>query len=98
MDEGKGLARRAFLKRAAAGAGAAGALAAYPGLLGGIAAGREATDDELAVPADWAEPMLVFISDAARGEAVVLAGTSEFRLQDRALVSRLMRASGGHTA
>ena len=96
MDEAKGLARRAFLKRAAAGAGAVGALAAYPSLIGGIVGG-ETADDELVVPAEGSEPMLIFISDAARGEAVVLSGTSEFLVKDRVLVSRLVRASGVHT-
>ena len=48
--------------------------------------------DELSA-ADLAEPVVVHVRDAARGELEVFRGTSATRLQDRDLAARLVRAS-----
>ncbi|MBM4416497.1 MAG: hypothetical protein FJ035_09765 [Chloroflexi bacterium] len=86
------MGRRKFLVRATAGAGAVGALAMAPAL-----ARRGAGDDDdlasAALPAVDG-PLLVFIRDSARGEAVVMHGESERVITDRVLVARLLRAQG----
>jgi hypothetical protein len=43
--------------------------------------------------ADLAEPVVVHVRDAARGELEVFRGTAAIRLQDRDLAARLVRAS-----
>jgi hypothetical protein len=97
------LPRRSMLL-AAAGAGAAGVAAAalggtaLPSLAaatgpgaGGPAAGQpEATD---LTQADLAEPLVVHVRDAARGELEVFRGATATRLRDRDLAARLVRAS-----
>jgi hypothetical protein len=102
------LPRRSMLL-AAAGAGAAGvaaaalgstalpALAAGSGPDAGAAAGDGAAAGHPQVndlsPADLAEPLVVHVRDAARGELEVFRGATATRLRDRDLAARLVRAS-----
>lgn len=87
----RGLSRRSFLRKSAAGAAAAGVLGAAPGLA--LAAndirGEPSLDDILTTPS---EPLVVYIQDAARGEVVFMTGTREVVRRDRRLVSRLIRS------
>jgi hypothetical protein len=75
---------------------AAGAGPAAAGPRAGRPAGPQQADssqaDELSA-ADLAEPVVVHVRDAARGELEVFRGTSATRLQDRDLAARLVRAS-----
>jgi hypothetical protein len=91
------VSRRSMLM-GAAGAGAAGVAAAT---LGGAVRrphpvgnptshGAQAADLSAA---DLAEPVVVHVRDAARGEIEVFRGTTSTRLQDRELAARLVRAS-----
>jgi hypothetical protein len=98
------LPRRSMLL-AAAGAGAAGAAAAAlgstalpalaagsgPNAGDGAAAGHPQVND--LSPADLAEPLVVHVRDAARGELEVFRGATATRLRDRDLAARLVRAS-----
>jgi outer membrane receptor protein involved in Fe transport len=102
------LSRRSMLM-GAAGAGAAGVAAATLGsaALPALAAGagpaaRGPRADDLQADhsqahdlsaADLAEPVVVHVRDAARGELEVFRGTAATRLQDRDLAARLVRAS-----
>jgi hypothetical protein len=102
------LSRRSMLM-GAAGAGAAGVAAAtlggavLPALAAGASpaarsqrAGHPQADhpqvDDLSA-ADLAEPVVVHVRDAARGELEIFRGTAATRLQDRDLAARLVRAS-----
>jgi hypothetical protein len=92
----------------AAGAGAAGIAAAtlasavLPATAGASAAGASAAGrgpsagdprpDELSA-ADLAEPVVVHVRNAARGEIEIFRGTTATRLRDRDLAARLVRAS-----
>ncbi len=94
--ESPGFDRRTFLRRAAIGAGAVGAVALVPAL---------ATDPgavpETAATIDRPQssgPVVVYVRDAARGEAVIIAGETESVVTDRALVSQLLRAQSRHLA
>jgi hypothetical protein len=91
------VSRRSMLA-GAAGAGAAGVAAAA---LGGAVlrphpvgdpTSHGAQDGHLSA-ADLAEPVVVHVRDAARGEIEVFRGTTSTRLQDRELAARLVRAS-----
>lgn len=88
------LDRRAFLKRAAIGAGALGAVALVPALASNRSAAPEAvaTIDE----PQSRGPVVVYVRDAARGEAVIIAGETESVVIDRGLVSQLLRAQDRH--
>lgn len=102
-----GVSRRAMLM-GAAGAGAAGIAAAalgsavLPAVAGASPAGPgaraaepqadEPRADDLSA-ADLAEPVVVHVRDAARGELEVFRGTTAIRLHDRELAARLVRAS-----
>ena len=97
------LPRRSMLL-AAAGAGAAGVAAAALGstALPALAASSGANSSSGAAghpqspdltPADLAEPLVVHVRDAARGELEVFRGATATRLRDRDLAARLVRAS-----
>jgi outer membrane receptor protein involved in Fe transport len=101
------VSRRSMLM-GAAGAGAAGIAAATLGgaVLPAVAAAGPAgrgprADDSRAADlsgadlsaADLAEPVVVHVRDAARGEIEVFRGTTATRLHDRDLAARLVRAS-----
>jgi hypothetical protein len=91
------VSRRSMLM-GAAGAGAAGVAAVALGGAaarpqpGGSAARHGAQAADLSA-ADLAEPVVVHVRDAARGEIEVFRGTTSTRLQDRELAARLVRAS-----
>jgi hypothetical protein len=97
--DGARVSRRSMLM-GAAGAGAAGVAvaalggAAFPAAAGataaGPAAGRQAA--ELS-PAELAEPVVVHVRDAARGDIEVFRGTTSTQLRDRDLAARLVRAA-----
>ncbi len=89
------LQRRAFLRRAAIGAGAVAAAAFVPSL-GSVGGTDEAMAAEQAPTST--EPMMVYVRDAARGEAVIMTGDVETVVVDRGLVGVLMRAQGRHLA
>jgi hypothetical protein len=74
--------RRTLLKSAAAGAAAIGIAGAGRGL-GGTADATDAT-------AASSEPLVVYVSDARKGEIVVMVGTREIVRRDAALVARLV--------
>ncbi len=92
--------RRTFIRRAAIGAGAVGAIALVPTLV----QGDPTTTDGATVATTAAElpqstdPMVVYVRDAARGEAVIMAGATETVITDRALVAHLLRAQDRHLA
>jgi hypothetical protein len=97
-----GVSRRSMLM-GAAGAGAAGIAAAtlggavLPAVAGASPAGRgpradDPRTDDLSA-ADLAEPVIVHVRNAARGEIEVFRGTTATRLHDRELAARLVRAS-----
>ncbi|MEZ4502991.1 MAG: hypothetical protein R3C39_10230 [Dehalococcoidia bacterium] len=87
------LQRRLFLKRAALGIGATGLAIAVPGALMG-----EATNDEAEAVSAAADdldleglpPMVAYVRDAAAGDVVILAGTSEVEVRDLQLARRLI--------
>jgi hypothetical protein len=76
------LSRRSFMKIAGAATGAA-ALAAAPPIA------RAAVGEEDAQPTK-----ATYVRNAERGEVTVTSGTVEHTYRDRALVQRLLRASG----
>jgi hypothetical protein len=80
----------AVLPALAAGASPAVAAGAGPAARDAQAADLSAADLSAA---DLAEPVVVHVRDAARGELEVFRGTSATRLQDRDLAARLVRAS-----
>lgn len=94
---GPSLGRRAVLKAGFAGAAAAGAVSAFPGVLAGLVASApeassaapelEGTADDLAVP------VVAHITDAASGQMTLYVGEREVALRDSLLVQRLLRAA-----
>lgn len=90
------LGRRTFLRRAAIGAGAVAAAALVP-TLGSAGGAEESMAAEQTAPTST-EPMMVYVRDAVRGEAVIMSGDLETIVVDRALVGILMRAQDRHLA
>ena len=90
------LARRTFLKRAAIGAGSVGALALVPTLASNGGTAPESTAAIEGLQAGG--PVMIYVRDAARGEAVIMVDETERVVTDRALVSQLLRAQGRHLA
>ena len=92
--ERRPLDRRTFLRRAAIGAGAVGAVALVPTLVrdSGAAPQSVAAIEELQAGG----PVMIYVRDAARGEAVIVANESERVVTDRALVAQLLQAQGRH--
>jgi hypothetical protein len=90
-----GLARRTFLKRAAIGASALGAVALVP-----LAAKHDESTEAAAAALDEqmtaTGPILVYVRHAERGEAVLMQDGAERAVTDRALVSQLLRAQRDH--
>jgi len=74
--------RRTLLKSAAAGAAAIGLIGT-----GGLAASTIAAKGSFEPSS---EPVVAYISDARKGEIVVMVGTREVVRRDAALVSRLL--------
>lgn len=91
------LGRRTFLRRAAVGVGAVAATALVPAV-----SHLAKSDEPAAVAAEVApnstDPMVVYVRDAARNEAVIMAGTTESVVVDAALVRTLLRAQDRHLA
>ena len=75
--------RRTLLKSAAAGAAAIGLVGAG----GGLAASTIAAKGSIATSS---EPVVAYVSDARKGEIVVMVGTREVVRRDAALVARLL--------
>lgn len=75
--------RRTLLKSAAAGAAAIGLVGAG----GGLAASTVAAKRSIGTSS---EPVVAYVSDARRGEIVVMVGTHEVVRRDATLVARLL--------
>ncbi|HKZ89503.1 MAG TPA: twin-arginine translocation signal domain-containing protein [Thermoplasmata archaeon] len=88
MEEETKVSRRSFLKKSAAGAVAAGALAAAPSLL--LVAERTAGG----VVDGVTTPLVAYVKDAAKGEVVIMVGTREVTRKDPGLVARLAAMAG----
>ena len=92
MQSQNPLRRREFLRRAAIGAGALGAVSAI-----GVAApvlGSLTDDDEESTAAaisGGSRPMVAYVRDLGAGDVVLMAGTTEVVVRDRVLASRLAR-------
>jgi len=74
--------RRTLLKSAAAGAAAIGLIGA-----GGLGASTKAAKGSIE---PGSEPVVAYVSDARKGEIVVMVGTREVVRRDAALVARLL--------
>ena len=87
--------RRVFLRRGVLAAGAAAAVAVVPGrLVSGWGSGDDG-DQRVAADRDdpsGLQPMVAYVSDAAAGEVVLMAGAEEIVINDRVLVAQLGRA------
>jgi hypothetical protein len=75
--------RRTLLKSAAAGAAAIGLVGASRALAGSGTAARGSIGTS-------SEPLVAYVSDARKGEVVVMVGTREIVRRDPALVARLV--------
>ncbi len=75
--------RRTLLKSAAAGAAAIGLVGAGGGLVGSRTAANGSIETT-------SEPLVAYVSDARKGEVVVMVGTREIVRRDAALVARLV--------
>jgi hypothetical protein len=85
--------RRSFLvKGSAVAVGAAGVAT-----VGGFALNAASADSEPALSAEELEaadgPVLLQVTDAAKGEVKVLKGEQEYDFTDRALVAKVLRAT-----
>jgi len=89
------MSRRSVLRGAAVGAGAIG-LASVAGITPALAsprpASRPAAGKAGAPAAASADPIVVYLRDAASGELEVFAGNTQVRLHDPAMAARLTRA------
>jgi len=84
MPRKPSLSRRSVL-RGAAGAGAAGLAAGALGAAAGHGAAAQAATAE--------GPLVVHVRDARTGDIEVFSGTSQTRLRDRDLATRIARAA-----
>ena len=75
--------RRTVLKSAAAGAAAIGLIGAGRGLATGASGARASIETGSA-------PLVAYVSDARKGEIVVMVGTREIVRRDAGLVARLV--------
>jgi len=75
--------RRTILKSAAAGAAAIGLVGASRGLAGSSSTTKGSIGTS-------SEPLVAYVSDARRGEIVVMVGTREIVRRDAGLVARLV--------
>jgi hypothetical protein len=83
------LTRRSFLKQSSLSAATLGLLPALP--LAAMAPASDAAKPEL--PATFAAPMVLNVSDMATGEVTLLVGPREIVFRDRRLVARLIKAA-----
>ena len=86
------LSRRSFVKIAGAATGAAALAAAPP--IARAAVGEEGAHPTRPTTGVPEEPVVAYVRDAERGEVTVTNGTAEHTYRDRALVQKLLRASG----
>ena len=75
--------RRTLLRSAAAGAAAVGLVGAGRGLAGAPSAAKGSIETS-------SSPLVAYVSDARKGEIVVMVGTREIVRRDAALVARLV--------
>lgn len=75
--------RRTLLKSAAAGVAAIGLVGASRGLAGSCSVAKGSIETS-------SEPLVAYVSDARKGEIVVMVGTREIVRRDAALVARLV--------
>jgi hypothetical protein len=75
--------RRALLRSAAAGAAAIGLVSASRGLAGSSSVARGSIETS-------SEPLVAYVSDARKGEIVVMVGTREIVRRDAGLVASLV--------
>ena len=98
------MTRRALLRAGSVGAATVGAVAAFPGLLTGLAseapetsgAAAELAGDTSALEAGAAtdsSAIVAHITDASRGQMSLFIGEREISYRDAELVQRLLRAS-----
>ncbi len=94
------LGRRTFIRRAAIGAGAVGAIALVPTLLQDTTLESTAAAIAPGTPEGplSSGPVMVYVRDAVRGEAVIMAGDTESVVIDSVLVTHLLRAQNRHMA
>jgi hypothetical protein len=78
--------RRTLLKSAAAGAAAIGLVGAGGGLAASTIAAKGSIETS-------SLPVVAYVSDARKGEIVVMVGTREIVRRDTALVARLLRVA-----
>lgn len=103
-ESGPSISRRTLLRTGTIGAAAAGAIGAFPGILGGLAsAAPEGSGLTAALSDDAAEaegvtsealssPVVAHISDASTGQVALYVGEREITVRDTQLVQRLLRA------
>ncbi|MGH2515181.1 MAG: hypothetical protein ACRDHP_05950 [Ktedonobacterales bacterium] len=86
------LTRRTFLTRTTASAATLGVAAgALAGGLGVEAAGLHASTVATS-PSALSDPLMIYVTDASKGEFTFLLGTTEVTRRDPALVARLVQA------
>jgi hypothetical protein len=81
--------RRTVLKSAAAGAAAMGLIGAGRGLATGASLAAGTSGDRAAIATSSA-PLVAYVSDARKGEIVVMVGTREIVRRDPGLVARIV--------
>jgi hypothetical protein len=84
------LTRRSFLKQTSVSAATIGLLPAIPALAAIPDASETAAPEMAATSTD---PMVVHVSDVAKGEVTLLVGAREIVFRDRRLVARLIKAA-----
>jgi hypothetical protein len=89
--------RRAFLRQGSLALGAAGAVAALPGLPAVLESGgapaTEAATAELPKGVELSEPLVAHVRDLATGEIDVFAGERQITYRDPHLAARLFKAT-----
>ena len=95
MDLSGKVGRRDLLKRSAIGLAAIGAAAAIPAVVLTMDSDDEDAQANVAPPSDVKGPLVAYVQDAATGDVLVMAGESEFVINDPRLVAKLAGAVGG---
>lgn len=88
------VSRRGFLKTAVAGTAGAGFAVTVPRILTGEMGPLSGLFNGTTAGAGEA-PIVAYVSDASKGEIVLMAGTREVRIRDFGMVSWLVRAVAG---
>lgn len=92
------LQRRAFIRRGAIGVGAVAVTALVPAVAMRELGAKEPSASAATVAPMTGDPMMIYVRDAERGEAVILSGAAERVVVDHALVQHLLRAQDRHLA